>query len=80
MVHASPILDLPSRDCVPVLSLDVSTNQFPLIRYVLPPHYPGMGVTDWAIAVSTELMHLASPLCCESLWVYGGLQSFLGQT
>lgn len=61
-MHASPILDLPSRDCVPVLPLDVSTNQFPLplIRSVLPPHYPGMGVTDWAIAVSTELKHLLS--------------------
>lgn len=59
-MHASPILDLPSYDCVPVLPLDVSTNQFPLTRSVLPPHYPGMGVTDWAIAVSTKLKHLLS--------------------
>lgn len=61
-MHASPILDLPSRDCVPVLPLDVSTNQFPLIRSVLPPQYTGMGVTDWAIAVSTELKHLLSAM------------------
>lgn len=59
-MHTSPILDLPSRDCVPVLPLDVSTNQFPLIRSVLPTHYPGMGVTAWATAVSTELKHLLS--------------------
>lgn len=71
MVHASPVLDLPSHDCVPVLPLEVSAYQ------IYSPFYTGMGIRDWRCH---QYRAQAAALCCESLCVYGGLQSFLGQT
>lgn len=53
-MHASLILDLPSRDCVPVLPLDVSIYQ------INSPFYTGISIRDWAIATSRELKQLLS--------------------